>query len=197
MNAIPCAMAESHQTKTLEQFGHLVTTRSSQHGWSQTRMAWYYSLPRCKQMWLRVLRARALLSNKDGSSKVVCLKILHFDGSGSTKLFFECKCFLKSLAYAHLQASLSCGQTRTAGSARPVHSLEAVLSPQDSVQPTASAKLSLSTSICEQDQLKSQMLALIGAQPLLSTSWRSHSPSSDTCLRCWHLHHVIGMCPST
>lgn len=182
----------TRQTRALEQFGHLVTACSSQRGWSHTGMTWY-SLSHCKQTWLHVLRACALLSNEDGSSKVVCLKILHFDGSGSTKLFFECKCFLESLAHSHLHNSLACGQTRTTGSARPAHGLQAVLSPQDSVQPTASARPSPSTSLWKQDL----MLGLIGVQPHLSISWRSHSPSSDVCPRCWHLHHVIGKCPST
>lgn len=52
----------------------------------------------------------ASLSNRDGNSKVVCLKILRFDGLGSTKLLFECKCFSESLAHSHLQASLAGGQ---------------------------------------------------------------------------------------
>lgn len=192
MNAIPCAMAQSHPTD--KSFREVWATWSQPAVLSMAGLTQGWPGIHCHNPNRCVLRVCASLSNKDGNSKVVCLKILCFDGSGSTKLFFERKCFSESLSHSHLQASLAGGQTGTAGSAWPAHSPQAVQSPWDSVQSTAPARPSPPTYICEQ----ALMLGLVGAQqPHLSISWRSHRPSADTWPRWWHLHHVIGTCPST
>lgn len=71
--------------------------------------------------------------------------------------------WVQELRHFHLQAGLACGQTWTTVSAWSAHSLQALQSPQDTAQPTASARPSPSTSTPEQDL----MLGLIGAQPHL------------------------------
>lgn len=128
------------------------------------------------------------LSNKGGKHKVICLKILNFDVSVSTKLLFcECKCFLNSSAHFHLHGSLAYHGDRYGLQVQHGQPMAQRLysAQQDSVWPTASAQPSSPTFRCEQD-----LVRRLDAWEWSVSSLADRSPGGATAPLLTHAQHV-------